>query len=66
MEKAKKLLLEKTLPFYKNFRARGRTTAACSARRPGQWFRVAYIEETLAGEQARPSYEQARDRACAA
>jgi serine/threonine-protein kinase len=62
MERAKKLLLEKTLPFYRNFRAQRPDDPALPNEEAEQWFRVGYIEFTLARtDEARHAYEQARD-----
>jgi serine/threonine-protein kinase len=62
MEKAKKLLLEKTLPFYRNFRARSPDDHGLQREEARQWFRVGYIENVLGRTtEALEAYEQARD-----
>jgi tetratricopeptide (TPR) repeat protein/tRNA A-37 threonylcarbamoyl transferase component Bud32 len=62
MEKAKKLLLKKTLPFYKNFRAQRPEDSALHHEEANQWFRVGYIERVLVQTtEARLAYEKARD-----
>jgi serine/threonine-protein kinase len=47
MEKAKKLLLEKTLPFYKQVRFRRPDDRGLQREEGEQWFRVGYIEHVL-------------------
>jgi serine/threonine-protein kinase len=47
MEQPKKLLLEKTLPFYRQFRSRRPGDRGLQREEAIQWFRVAYIEHVL-------------------
>jgi serine/threonine-protein kinase len=62
MEKAKKSLLEKTLPFYKNFRAQRPDDPVLQREEAELWLRVAYIEFALGRyAEARQAYEQAGD-----
>jgi serine/threonine-protein kinase len=61
MEKARKLLLEKTLPFYKNFRSQRPDDRALQWEEADQWFRVGIIEQALVRKEARRAYEKARD-----
>src|SRR5262249_32253628 len=62
MEKAKKLLLEKTLPFYRNFRSQRPDDPVLQREEAEQWFRVAYIEQLFVRTaEARRAYERARD-----
>jgi serine/threonine-protein kinase len=62
MEKARKLLLEKTLPFYRQFRSQRPDDAALQREEAEQLFRVAYIEKVLGRSQAAlQAYRQARD-----
>jgi serine/threonine protein kinase len=62
MEQAKKLLLEKALPFYRNFRAQRPDDPGLKSEEAEQWFRVAFIEQTLGRPtEARHAYERARD-----
>jgi serine/threonine-protein kinase len=62
MEKAKKLLLEKTLPFYKNFRSQRPEDRHLRRDEADQWFRVGFIEHTLMRTtEARTAYERARN-----
>ncbi|MFO0844493.1 MAG: tetratricopeptide repeat-containing protein kinase family protein, partial [Gemmataceae bacterium] len=59
MEKARKLLLEKTLPFYKHFRAAKPSDPLLQRDEAKQWVRVAFIEEELGQPgRARQAYEQ--------
>jgi serine/threonine-protein kinase len=64
MEKAKKLLLEKTLPFYRQFRAQRPGDHILEHAEAEQLFRVAYIEKVLghSGEALRV-YGQAQELA---
>src|SRR5207249_3737659 len=48
MEKARKLLLQKTLPFYKQFRSHRPADRALLREEAGQWFHIGYIEQVLA------------------
>jgi serine/threonine-protein kinase len=60
MEKAKKLLLEKALPFYKSFRERQHDDRNLRWEEATQWSRVGYIEELLGRTaQAHHAYQQA-------
>jgi serine/threonine protein kinase len=62
MKAAKKLLLKKTLPFYKNFRAQRPDDRELQREEADQWFRVGYIEQVLVEmTAARTAYEKARD-----
>jgi serine/threonine-protein kinase len=62
MDQAKKLLLEKTLPFYRQFRAQRPEDPALQHQEAEQWFRVGYIEQILGrSAEARHAYAQARD-----
>jgi serine/threonine-protein kinase len=62
MEKARKLLLQQTLPFYQNFRSQRPGDRGLQREEAGQWFRVGYIELVLGRlAQARTAYEKARD-----
>jgi tetratricopeptide (TPR) repeat protein len=62
MERARKLLLEKTLPFYKQFQARG-DDPGVQAEEAGQLLRVGEIERSLAlTDAALKDYRHARDR----
>jgi tetratricopeptide (TPR) repeat protein len=59
MEKARKLLLKKTLPFYKNFRSQRPDDRGLQMEEADQWFRVAYIEHVLVqATEARQAYEK--------
>jgi tetratricopeptide (TPR) repeat protein len=61
MEKARKLLLGKTLPLYKNLRAAAPTDSGLHIEEAEQWFRVGYIEHVLMQTpEARKAYEKAR------
>ena len=62
MEKAKKLLLEMTLPFYKQFREQRPEDPGLQREEAKQWGRVAFIEHFLGqGREALLAYQQARD-----
>jgi serine/threonine-protein kinase len=62
MEKAKNLLLRKTLPFYRNFRVRRPNDRALQFEEASQWYRVGDIEFRLRRtRQAREAYERARE-----
>jgi serine/threonine-protein kinase len=61
MEKARKLLLQKTLPFYRNFRAMRPEDPTLQHEEALQWCRVGYIEQVLLRtSNARVAYEHAR------
>jgi tetratricopeptide (TPR) repeat protein len=61
MEKARKLLLAKTLPFYRHFRDQRPGDGTLPLLEAEQWFRVGYIEAVLGKTtQAREAYEKAR------
>jgi tetratricopeptide (TPR) repeat protein len=62
MEQARKLLLKKALPFYRNFRAQKPDDPDLRYGEAEQWFRVGYIEQAL-GEpaEARRAFDKARD-----
>jgi tetratricopeptide (TPR) repeat protein/tRNA A-37 threonylcarbamoyl transferase component Bud32 len=62
MERARSLLLRKTLPFYKNFRSQRPHDRGLQHDEAEQWFRVGYIEQALleTGE-ALTAFEKARD-----
>jgi tetratricopeptide (TPR) repeat protein len=61
MERAKKLLLEKTLPFYRDFRAQSHDRGL-QLDEAQQWFRVGYIQAALVETaEALAAYEKARD-----
>jgi serine/threonine-protein kinase len=63
MEKAKALLLEKTLDFYKNFREQRPNDPGLHSEEAAQLFRVAYIERALGrSREALLAYRKARDR----
>jgi serine/threonine-protein kinase len=47
MEKARNLLLRKTLPFYRNFRVQRPDDRLLQREEADQWFRVGYIEYAL-------------------
>jgi serine/threonine-protein kinase len=58
----KKLLLEKTLPFYERFRAQKRDDSTLADRQAEYLFRVAYITDEIDRKaEALKSYEKARD-----
>jgi serine/threonine-protein kinase len=58
----KKLLLEKTLPFYERFRAQKPDDPALAAQDAEHYFRVAYITSEIGHKKdALNSYEKARD-----
>jgi eukaryotic-like serine/threonine-protein kinase len=62
MEQARKLLQEKTLPFYRNFRAQRPDDPVLQREEADQWFRVGYIELAFGrNAEALRAYEQARD-----
>jgi serine/threonine-protein kinase len=62
MEKAKKLLLRKTLPFYKRFQSQRSGDRRLQHEEADQLFRVGYIEQTLGRHRAAlQAYRQARD-----
>jgi serine/threonine-protein kinase len=64
MLEAKKLLLKKTLPFYKNFRSQRPDDRGLQWEEGDQWFRVGYIEQVLVQlKAARKAYEKALDLA---
>jgi serine/threonine-protein kinase len=61
MEKARNLLLRKTLRFYRNFRVQRPDDRGLQWEEADQWFRVGYIEQVLLRtNQAREAYERAR------
>jgi serine/threonine-protein kinase len=61
MEKARNLLLRKTLPFYKHFRVQSPDDRALQFEEANQWFRVGIIEQELRRTQdARQAFERAR------
>jgi serine/threonine-protein kinase len=61
MEKARNLLLRKTLPFYRNFRVQRPDDRSLQHEEAAQWFRVGYIEQALLRtNEAREAYEWAR------
>src|SRR5262249_38294832 len=61
MQGARKVLFEKTLPFYKNFRAQKPDDRRLQWEEAGQWFRVAYIEDTLGKtDEAQEAYRTSR------
>ncbi len=62
MERAKKLLLKATLPFYKEFRSRRPDDRGLQIEEAGQLFNLGYIEQFLGdGKAAVAAYEQARE-----
>jgi serine/threonine-protein kinase len=62
MDEARKLLLEKTFPFYKNFRSQRPDDRRLQVDEAEQWSRVAYIEQTLLrADEAVKTYRKARD-----
>jgi serine/threonine-protein kinase len=62
MEKARKLLLEKSLPFYRNFRTQRPNDPVLQFEEAVHWLRVGSIEQVLYRlTQARQSYERARE-----
>src|SRR5262249_29839804 len=62
MEQARKLLQEKTLPFYRNFRALRPNDPVLQREEADQWFRVGYIELGFGrNAEALSAYEHARD-----
>jgi tetratricopeptide (TPR) repeat protein len=61
MEKARNLLLRKTLRFYRTFRDHKSDDRALQREEADQWVRVAYIEQVLLRtNEAREAYERAR------
>jgi serine/threonine-protein kinase len=63
MEKVRKLLLAKTLPFYQQMLKQQPANWALQWEEADQWFRVGYIEgELVETAQARTAYEKARER----
>jgi serine/threonine-protein kinase len=61
MQKARNLLLRKTLRFYRNFRVQRPDDRALQREEAEQWFRVGYIEqELLRTQDARQAYLRAR------
>jgi serine/threonine-protein kinase len=62
MEKARNLLLRKTLKFYKNFRAQQPNDRALQHEEANQWLRVGNIEQVLVrAKDAQEAYERARN-----
>jgi serine/threonine-protein kinase len=62
MEKARNLLLRKTLDYYKNFRSQRPDDRALQHEEAVQWFRVGHIEGVLLrAKDARQAYERARE-----
>jgi serine/threonine-protein kinase len=63
MEKVKKLLLEKTLPFYERMVEQRPIDRGLLWEEADQWYRIGYIEYVLGKtRQARTAYEKARER----
>jgi serine/threonine-protein kinase len=61
LKEAKKLLLEKTLPFYRRFRSQRPDDRGLQQEEAEQLYRVAYIEQTLGhSSDALKAYRQAR------
>jgi serine/threonine-protein kinase len=61
MEEAKKLLLKKTLPFYRRFRSQRPDDPDLQRQQAEQFFRVGYIEKALGHQAAaRTAYQEAR------
>src|SRR5262249_57377066 len=62
MKEAGKLLLEKPFPFYRHFRAQRPGSPDLEREEAEQWFRVAFIEQTLGrSDEAMQAYGEARD-----
>jgi serine/threonine-protein kinase len=62
MEKVKKLLLRRTLPFYKRMLEQRPADRGLLWNEADQWYRIGYIEYVLGeARQARTAYEKARE-----
>jgi tetratricopeptide (TPR) repeat protein len=62
MEQARKLLLEKTLPYYSKFRSQRPDDPGLQRQQAEQFFRVGYIESVLGHDrESAQAYRQARD-----
>jgi serine/threonine-protein kinase len=63
MEQARKILLAKTLPFYRNFLVQRPDDRALQTEEAELWLRVGFIEHVLMrGQAARQAYERAREK----